>query len=628
MANDSSFGGAENSNFDLDSQSGVTHLLASVRASTISTEQKNELRDLIFLYANGGKEQSVRITLEKKISTYGLLPLPLPVNKKVVAEKPKLDFGTSRPSPSFSSPTITAVPDSVPEPIAQVTPKPSQELVTPKAEEKVLPTVTPVSSVVSAQQTVASPASIQAPAVPQQPPQVQAAPTLTQPEPKPVAPMPVQTKVPVQPESVIQPTAQQSKAAESAVPVGQVAETYDPEVALQRIREIKSLVNDKVGNPVNLVDIDNEVGREYMGALLDAMKKLNSGSSAISAMKRLETAYLSVEKTLSDYEKKSKEEIVQEVASVSDQVQGQKAESTLAPTPAPAPTSTPVKSEAKTAASQPAQAEVPATTNNLETTSSVPTVPKSMVQSEPQPETESVSRFIPQAPVPPVPKPQNVEINKQSPQVTSRVFSQGNGVPSVPVQSHFPAAKSSETKEKSEDAWRESAPAPVSDKAEEDNLVESAWGSSTDTVKSVPKEDPNPNYASPLSSALVKPRNISDLPEASSLETSSQSGDPLFTKEVDNGLNQLLVEWVLFKKSGFFGTGPKGVEHPLFKKLAGLQIPLLLAGRFEGATQEIKQSITDYMNGWRYEQGIIYNQGETFEHYLRRVIRHILDLQK
>jgi broad specificity phosphatase PhoE len=54
----------------------------------------------------------------------------------------------------------------------------------------------------------------------------------------------------------------------------------------------------------------------------------------------------------------------------------------------------------------------------------------------------------------------------------------------------------------------------------------------------------------------------------------------------------------------------------------------LLAGRFEGATQEIKQSITDYMNGWRYEQGIIYEPGETFEHYLRRVIRHILDLQK
>jgi hypothetical protein len=34
------------------------------------------------------------------------------------------------------------------------------------------------------------------------------------------------------------------------------------------------------------------------------------------------------------------------------------------------------------------------------------------------------------------------------------------------------------------------------------------------------------------------------------------------------------------------------------------------------------------MNGWRYEQGIVYSQGENFDHYLRRVIRHILDLHK
>jgi len=106
------------------------------------------------------------------------------------------------------------------------------------------------------------------------------------------------------------------------------------------------------------------------------------------------------------------------------------------------------------------------------------------------------------------------------------------------------------------------------------------------------------------------------------------AGDALFTQQVDDGLNQLLSDWTLFKKSGLFGTGPKGSEHPLYLKIKDLQIPLLLAGRFDGATREIKQSIADYMNGWRYEQGIIYEQGETFDHYLRRVIRHILDLQK
>ena len=56
-------------------------------------------------------------------------------------------------------------------------------------------------------------------------------------------------------------------------------------------------------------------------------------------------------------------------------------------------------------------------------------------------------------------------------------------------------------------------------------------------------------------------------------------------------------------------------------------MPFILAGRFEGASPEIKQSITDYMNGWRYEQGIVYEKGETFEQYLRRVIKHIIDLQ-
>ena len=54
----------------------------------------------------------------------------------------------------------------------------------------------------------------------------------------------------------------------------------------------------------------------------------------------------------------------------------------------------------------------------------------------------------------------------------------------------------------------------------------------------------------------------------------------------------------------------------------------IIAGRFDGATPKIKQSIADYMNGWRYEEGIVYEHGETFEHYLRRVIHHILNKQK
>jgi hypothetical protein len=36
-------------------------------------------------------------------------------------------------------------------------------------------------------------------------------------------------------------------------------------------------------------------------------------------------------------------------------------------------------------------------------------------------------------------------------------------------------------------------------------------------------------------------------------------GDPLYTQAVTDGLQQLLLDWQLFNKSGLFGTGPKGL---------------------------------------------------------------------
>jgi hypothetical protein len=104
--------------------------------------------------------------------------------------------------------------------------------------------------------------------------------------------------------------------------------------------------------------------------------------------------------------------------------------------------------------------------------------------------------------------------------------------------------------------------------------------------------------------------------------------DPLFTPEVTAGLSQLLSEWTLFRSSGFFGTGPSGKDHELYQKLAPLQMASVVAGRFEGASPLIKQSLTDYMNGWRYEEGIIHEHGETFEHYLRKVVHHIITKKK
>jgi hypothetical protein len=348
----------------------------------------------------------------------------------------------------------------------------------------------------------------------------------------------------------------------------------DDQQYLKRIREIKALVNEKVGNPVNLVDINNDVGREYMGALLDAMKKLNSGSSAASAMQRLEQAYVAVEKALEAH--------------------------AAAPQPTPAPTPAPIP--------EPAPITRP----------SVPPPPPPMAPAPAEDFSAAKTRMS--AGLPPNPPASPTLINVKAPPAYEPI----NTAPPVAESASFlddsPVPKTGS-------AYTEAAPvkitpiAPVPPRP----VIEEATPWIAEPKSAPPAATPQ---FSSLADLKEKPHTLNDLPTASSLKTTSVAGDPLFTKEVDDGLQQLLQEWPLFKKSGILGSGPKGREHPLFKKIATLQIPLLLAGRFEGATQEIKQSVTDYMNGWRYEQGLIYQQGETFEHYLRRVIRHILDLQK
>lgn len=475
-----------NAVFDFESQAGVMHLLASIRTSEISSQQKSELRDLVFLYTNGGKDQTVRLALEHKIVAYRVTPAP----KKVTPQSaqtlpPQPTIGKFRVAPTFTpAPAAPSAPAPQPAPVSSIPVFSAEPAWAPHQ---------------------AAPEPMVAPAPVAEVP-VQPAPTPA-PEPAPVAP------------AVQEPT----------VGIADVGEY------LARIREIKASVNEKVGNPVNLVDINNEVGREYMGALLDAMKKLNSGSSAASAMKRLEESYSSVLKALEAHQ------------------------------------------------------------------ASGGTVNVVAVSPKTTPVTDAVNIEVEETPAV-VPEP-HVEQVHQIPVIPA-------GEPFQPVPAYTPTEADvlpqPATIESPSWSHQESASAPVS--------------------APVPPQ-PTTGFASLAD--LKKPHTLEDLQASASLKAAAVSaGDPLFSKEVDDGLEQLLSEWSIFKKSGLFGTGPKGREHPLFKKIAPLHIPLLLAGRFEGATQEIKQSITDYMNGWRYEQGIIYQQGETFEHYLRRVIRHILDLQK
>jgi hypothetical protein len=290
-------------------------------------------------------------------------------------------------------------------------------------------------------------------------------------------------------------------------------EDSSADAARERINVIKQLVNTKVGNPVNLVDMDNNVGREYMTALLEAMKAVSGGGGDVQAtMARLEAVFLNVQAL---FDKRPQ-----------------------------------------------AETQAPVTV--------------SVATETPEPITEAVPpRIEPVIPhkADPLPVPEVVP----APVVAPRS--------AVPVMSA-------------------------------DTTVVTPMAIASSRFKNVlPVTDQEP---------LKTPK---DLPTAAEVKARSGITDPLEDPDVDLGLEQLLGEWSLFKKSGMFGTGPKARQHPLFLKLATIPMPLILSGRFEGSTNEIRQSITDYMNGWRYEQGIIYEQDETFEHYLRRVIRHIIDSQ-
>ncbi len=548
MVNKSSLPTDGQSVFDLNSEKGTMLVLAALRTSDASAQDKNELRDLVFLYSNGGRDESVKLSLEKKIADLQLQP-PTPTKTEVPTQaKPQPVIGSIRNAPTFT-PT-TPVKSTPPQPVAP-----------PPAPEPVSTPVTPPP----------------APPAPEEPAPTPAPPA---PEPTPTDAIPNATPSP-------QPATEQPQ----STPPPASAEY------LNRIRTIKSAINQKVGNPVNLVDLDNEIGREYMNSLLDAMKKLNTGVSPVAAMERLEKAYSQVEALLEDKEAPLSPKDTNEAVDTTRTTQSTPAPTPTAqsesqppavpqpvakesqsPPPAPAPVTPPPE--------KPAQIPVPPTPSEVKASDS-----EAAVEANPVPINTATPDPVPVSPLEPTtPEPSTVPKSTKTP----------------PVESRWESYENTSLTTATDDT---PTPSPESSPSQPARKLSSLADLKNTTTES----------SVPISSSLkTAPPQVEQLP----------TDDPLRSKEVDEGLEQLLEEWPIFKKSGLFGTGPKGREHPLFKKIAPLQIPLLLAGRFEGATQEIRQSITDYMNGWRYEQGLIYEQGETFEHYLRRVIRHILDLQK
>jgi hypothetical protein len=317
---------------------------------------------------------------------------------------------------------------------------------------------------------------------------------------------------------------------------------------------IKRTINEKVGNPVNLIETHGDLGRVYMSALLDAMKKVNgaTASELASAMARLENAFRAVENALKGVDVPvKKEEVV------------------------PAP-----------------QVVVP--------------------QATPEPIAAAVSTDEVKVAVERTDSPIRLTVSSEMAHTTPKLSS---------VRANLAAIAELDAPQTPEPPVMPSTPEPI--KPEEPALLVQE-----ETPLSVPEVVPEQIHSVAKEKQLqellrsTKHRDAVNAKESEEMRRAAM--DPLATPEVNAGLAQLLSEWSLFKSSGIFGTGPNGSDHPLYKKISGLTMAAVIAGRFEGATPGIKQSITDYMNGWRYEESIVHEHTETFEHYLRRVVRQIL----
>lgn len=456
--------------------------LVSVRNAALPVEEKAAIRDLILDYA-GTTEEKRRAELKSEIikrlkPSTSVPKTPEPASTSMQVEP---TVGRVRPVPIFTATAITT------------------KSAEPKPVEK-----EPVKVAVKAVE------------VPQKPPTPE--PIKIVDTPKPI-PKPVEEPVRKEPTPASIPTPPSPAPASSlATPVK------------DRINEIKHDINQRVGNPVNLINADEAIGREYMNALLNAMKSASTNdSSAKEALVRLENVYKKVIDLLAQKDIKER------------------------PSPKPA-TPQPIPERRESVPPTPIKA--------TETKNS--TLLTNLIQKD-----KSVAGTV-------------SKLQSVSP-ITTPI--------SKPEQHKVPV-KTAE------------APDRIS-----------------------PRSDAK---LSPVSTITALPEQIETL-RKKSLDQEAEAKKPisdLNSEKVTAGLKQLLSEWKLFRGSGWFGTGPTGMDHPLYKQLAGLSMAAVVAGRFEGATPEVKQTLADYMNGWHYEQGITHEMGESFDHYLRRVILHILGKQR
>jgi len=458
---------------DIANEHDVLKLLRVVRHSQLDEANKNQLRDLVFTLQSDKEETLLKLS-----------PLLASLPVRLVGITPASDLSDVDANNVPSQPTDDNVAPVPPigfgrlQPVFKISPKPA------KATKVVPPTPSPTAMATPTVASTTEPAETLATDQ-----------KTTSVKPEPIAPNTSVAVTPPQKSTTSSPS----------------AETTPPKDVSARINEIKQTVNQQAGNVVHLVENTGDIGREYMDALLGAMKAPAGSAASVEAMNRLETAFSMVCETLT----------AQSLSPKSDE--------TVAANPTPA-------------------------TPNLEPK---PTVAPAVT---PKPQTA----------------PQTAPTHK-GPLAASRLSL---------------ASKKRKQEPKTQEEVAQS-----------------------EMLRSVAS----------LDSSLARQNRITRIQAPSPAQP--EKDNSLMSADVSNGLRQLLQQWKIFSSRSLFGKGVQGVEHPLYQTLKDTSMSLVMFGRYEGSTPEIERDLRNHINGWKFEQGVMYDMTETFEHYLRRVVKTILDKQ-
>ncbi len=625
-----------NGSYDLTSWQGLTLVLQQARTSNLSDPDFARFRDLVLAYSqNGGdpklKEEITEMlrridgnaslavidTADTSISDQKVVPVPAPVFESTQTEKQKPIAQRSRPKPRF------VIPQSRNARIA----------------------VTADASARSSQ-----------PAVP-----VEEA----------AAPAPIAVEIPTPPApNVLQSTV--SEVVPPSVPVEVAPLAFKTlEEHKRRIAEIKHDVNLRVGNPLSLIDSQNQIGRQYMNALLASLRAAGGGGDIVSTMQTLEQLYSEIISMHTEKGSVSHDEVVPAVTEIAADIPEQIIQSLpIQPddqsTPVPVPSDAtvipreivtdvvqiPVTQISESRSTEPAPRHEPPVVSSVIPTDDVLQNPVPASQESEKEVLEGVV-MVPKEDVdlsitPPIEQsapsvdPEKIRLQQELEALRAQFATMQRDAAAtaqkqkvekkVHQKKTVPAAKKTtptpEPKDHRDDelrVLRERLATLSASTIPTSAAVQLTREVSTSERRGMPDSTGGTKQDAVVRTTVPPERTEREQHDAASvMNTVVAQQENLDGAEITEALRELLLEWSLFEKSGFFGVGPGGMEHPLFEQLRILPMSSVMAGRFENASPDILQSLKDYVVAWQHEQGVTYLQSETFEHYLRRVVTRIL----